>query len=369
MYTMFINPFPNAFGLDINDLSIKLVQLRRSVNLKNQVSFSPKIFRSIDLPAGLIVNGELQQPEEVRKKILHLLQGNKKQKPVKSPWVVTALPETHSFIKLINIAKPAEELFDDEIKTLAKKHIPFDEDDNYYIEWQIMPGGDEHNTRVLVGAVSQVVADSYTYLLESLGLGVVALEIEALAIARSLITASKPYENEARAILDIGATRSDLIVYDHDIVQFSTTLNFSGELLTTALEQKLHLSHEEAEKLKIEIGLNYKSKKNKAWAIIAEITNELEKQLKTTMQFYYSHFPDANRITRITMCGGASNLKYLDRVLSAKLKVLCRPGHPWKNLNCKKKIDMSDSESLSYATAIGLALRAADNPFFTRNVI
>jgi len=366
---MFINPFPNAFGLDINDLSLKLVQLERTTNWKRQTYFKPKVFRSLELPPGLIVNGELQQPEEVRKKIHHLLQGNKKQLPIKSPWVVAGLPETKSFIKLINVCQPAEELFDDEIKNLAKKHIPYDENECYYLEWQIMPTNNPKESRILIGAIPCQIADSYTYLLESLGLGVIALEVEALAIARSLITASKGYENEARAILDLGATRSSLVVYDHDIVQFSTTLNFSGELLTTALSQKLHLSLEDAEALKIETGLDYKAKKNKSWSIISEQTEELEKQLKNAMQFYYSHFPDANRITKITMCGGTSNLKYLDKVLSAKLKVLCRAGHPWKNLNWNKKIAMNDKEALGYATAIGLALRAADNPFFTQNVI
>jgi hypothetical protein len=41
----------------------------------------------------------------------------------------------------------------------------------------------------------------------------------------------------------------------------------------------------------------------------------------------------------------------------------------WKNLSAKKQIPISDEESLGYATAIGLALRAADNPFFKHDTI
>jgi type IV pilus assembly protein PilM len=297
-----------------------------------------------------------------------LIKGNKKDKPITDPWVVASLPETQSFIKLIKIKNTPEELTEDDIKELAKKHIPYDDDGSYYIEWQIMPS-DKDVTRILIGTIQKSIADSYTYLLESLGLGVIALEIEALAITRTMVTASKEYENEARALLDLGAARSSLIIYDKDIIQFSISLPFSGEIITTALAQKLHISAEEAETIKIKQGLNYRNKDSKAWEVLHKVTSDLIKYIKDAIDFYYSHFPEANKVTRITMCGGGSNMNKLDKILSSKLKVIAKPGHPWKNLSSDKILGVSEEESLSYATAIGLALRAADNPFFTHDAI
>lgn len=362
------NPFSNAFGLDLGDLSAKLVQLKNVSFPYRQLRYELKNYRAINFPAGTIVNGEIQKPEEVRRCLQELLQGNKEQKPIKNPWVVVGLPETQSFIKLIEMDKASEEPTAEEIKEVAKKHIPYEDDGSYYIEWQIMPPQEENKNRVLIGAVPKVIADSYTYLLESLGLGVIALEIEALSIARSLITASKGYEDEARGLLDLGAARSSFIVYDHDIVQFSTSIPFSGEIITTALSQEMHLSREEAEKIKMEQGLLY-HKKNKSWQIISSLTDDLIKHIQDAIQFYYSHFPHANRITRVTMCGGGSNMKNIDNILSKKLQIFCSPGHPWKNLNSKKPIIMNTEDSMRYPTAIGLALRAADNPFFTYDTI
>ncbi len=368
---MFTNPFPRAFGLDIGDLSIKLVQLKNESLWFHRPSYRLTTCRDLNLPAGLIVNGEMQKPEEVRRRLQSLLRGRGKEKPITSPWVVAVLPETQTFIKLIETKTPAADLLEDDIKTLAKKHIPYDDDGNYYIEWQIMPElkNSEPKTRILIGAVPKKIADSYTYLLESLGLGLVALEIEALAIARAMVTAHKEYEGEARGLLDLGAVRSSLVVYDHDIVQFSTSLPFSGELITTALMQQLHTTAEEAEALKIKQGLSYQSRQTKAFGIMTKMSAELIKYINDAIQFYYSHFPDTNRVTRITMCGGGANLHFLDRVLSSKLKILCRPGHPWKNLASNKLIPMTEGKSLGYATAIGLALRAASNPFFTYDAI
>jgi len=367
---MFSNPFPDAFGLDIGDLSVKLVQLRNHSFLHHKPYYKLVTCRSVDLPPGLIVNGELQKPEEVRKRIKRLLQGTKKQKTVKSPWVVVSLPETQSFIKHIEIKKPAEELIEEDIMLVAKKHIPFDED-NYYLQWQFLPDKleEKNSTNLLIGAVPKTISDSYTYLMESMGLGVLALEIEALALARSMVTAQKKYENEARAILHISATRSNLIIHDHDFIQFSTSLPYSGEILTTALSQKLRIPYEEAEKIKMEHGTSYKKGNDKAWKIIVDFNKQLTDSIKDALDFYYSHFPNTNKVTRIVMCGGGSNLKNLDKIISTSLKVIARPGKPWKNLSNNKEDTMPEDKSLSYAGAIGLALRAADNPFFTNDII
>ncbi|MBT3539035.1 type IV pilus assembly protein PilM [Candidatus Parcubacteria bacterium] len=367
---MFSNPFPNAFGLDIGDLSIKLVQLRNVSHRFRGASYELMTARSINIPPGLVVNGELEQPEQVRHYIQKLLQGKKgKAKPIKSPWVVAGLPETQGFIKLISIAKNIEEIIDDDIIIESKKHIPFTEEDKYYLDWQILPSSpNEESTHVLISAIPKFISDSYTYLFESLGLGVVSLEIEALSIARSMVTAQKEYKGEARAILDIGSTRSSLIVYDENTVQFSTSLPYSGEVLTTAIEQKLRVSHEEAEGLKRKYGLEYKKQK-KVWGTLMEQTKAFADTIRKSIHFYYSHFPDTNQITHITMCGSGSNMKHLEKILSLELKIECRSGKPWKNLQSKKEIKIPYEESIGYATAIGLALRAADNPFFKHDSI
>lgn len=372
---MFSNPFPNAFGLDISDLSVKLVQLRNVTRVSKSPSFELVNYRSIDLPHGLIVNGEMMQPEKVRKYIMHLLGpqkkagGKKNWGPIKGSWVVASIPEPQSFIKMITIEKPPEDILEDDVIIAAKKHIPFDQD-SYYVDWQIIPTEqDITGTSVFIGAVPKHIANNHTYLLESLGLGVVALELEALSISRSMITFEKEYEGEARAVLDIGATRSSLIIFDHGAVQFSMSIPFSGELLTTAVSQALNISYDEAEKKKIEYGLDYKKHRGKAFQTISKLTNQLVEDIKKSVDFYYSHFSPTNPITHITMCGGTANLKNLDTVLTEKLGITAAPGRPWKNLHSAKEILLPQERSLSYSTAIGLALRAADNPFFKRDII
>lgn len=370
---MFTNPFPHAFGLDIGDLSIKLVQLKRNSFFWDTPRFKVSAFRCIHLPYGIIVNGEIQKPEEVRHYIKKLLKGNANgEKPVRSPWVLASLPETHGFIKLITLNKKTDEVIEDDIVIESLKHMPYNEDDKYYIDWMVLPNSDAElkKTKLLIGAIPKSISDMYTYLLESVGLGVIGLEIEALSIIRSMVTAAKDYDGEARAILDIGATRTSFIVYDNDSVQFSTSIPFSGEVVNTAIVQNLKISYEEAEELKKNYGLEYE-KNPASWTHVMKLIDQFTGNLQQAIQFYYSHFSDTNKITRITMCGGGANLKKLPEILSLKLGIECAPGKPWKNVNQNKALfsnKISEDQSTDYATAIGLAIRAADN-FFRPNGI
>lgn len=370
---MFANPFPHAFGLDLNDLSIKVVQLRNASLLHRKPTYELSICRSTTLPHGLIVDGEIQQPEKVRKYIMHLLgkQEGKKQQDITSPWVVTALPETKSFLKRITIPKPRADILDDDVKAAAAQHLPYAED-TYYIDWQIIPCPDQHDdqmTSVLVGVTAKSIADMYTYLLESLGLGIMALEIESLSVARAMIGAQKDHTGEAHAILDIGASRTSFILYDHNSVEFSTILPFSGELLTTTLAQKLRLSYEDAEKRKIEIGLDYTQKKSKEWTVMMETVTAFVAHIKKAIQFYATHFPEANSLASIHLCGGSSNMKNLDTVLTESLGIPTAQKDPWSNLSARKPIPLTPEQSATYTTGVGLALRAADNPFFSHDMV
>lgn len=351
------NTFVGSFGLDIGDLSIKLIQFEKSNYFGKKDVFRIKEKRSINLPPGLIVNGEIQQPEMVRKKLLHILgkDKSKEYKKIKSPWVVADLPEPKTFIKMIEVDIPTKDLTDDDIKLNAKKHLPIDIDKSY-LDWQII-NKNHQTTNIIIGAVEKNTADIYTYLLESVGLTPLALEIEAISTARAMITANKEYKGEARAILDLGATRSILTIYDNGTVQFTTDLDFSGELLTTAITQQMKIKHLDAEKLKKENGLSYSSKHPQYLKIVSGLAYNLIKEIQKSFSFYKQHFNDTNPVTHITMCGGVSYFKNLDKLISKKLKIEAKPGLAWKNLN-NPNLEKDNPDGLSYASAIGLALRA-----------
>lgn len=354
------NPFPGAFGLSINDLSITLVQLKKHVAFFKPASFSVAITRSTTLPPGCIVNGEIAQPEVVRRKILHLLGDDGTYKPIKTPWVVANLPEPKTFIKLIQIEGATKDLLEDDILYHAAKHLPFSIDEAY-LDWQITTSGERY-TELLLSAVARTTADSYTYLLEAAGLNPLALELEAQAIARVMITEGKDYANEARALLEIGESRSSLVIYDKNTIQFTASISFSHDLITTALVQGLKITRDEASKLLGQQGLQYDKKQPKYIKIIDKQLEELTVELKKAFSFYHDHFTTSNPITHVTMSGTLSDLANLSSVLSQKIKISARPGNAWKNITSAKVSIAQSAQGTAQTIALGLALRAVKNP-------
>ncbi len=373
---MFINPFPNAFGLDIGDRSIKAVQLTNVSMRHRSPTFQLTSALSIELPKGLIENGELMKPEDVRKCIIELLnkkkgRQTKKTKSIRSPWVVANLPETQGFIKLISLEKNIADITAEDVINEAEKHVPF-EPNQYYLDWEIIPQPRMAITtisHILLAAIPKRIADSYTYLLESIGLGVMALEIESLALTRAMITSKKEYTDEARLLLDIGAARTSCIVFDHDMIQFSATIPYAGNILDADIATALKISEEKAEKQKIHYGLDIRHQNKITFTILQKGTDTLIQHIKQAIDFYYSHFSNPNRITHITMSGGGSNLKLLNTILTETLGIECAPGHEWKNLGEGIPDDIDEDVSRGFATAIGLALRAADNLFMKQDII
>ena len=134
-----------------------------------------------------------------------------------------------------------------------------------------------------------------------------------------------------------------------------------------AIAQKLHLSYDEAEMSKKTKGLEYHQ--SPVWSTLSHFTDQLVAQIQKTLLFYISHFPDAHKVGGIILCGGGATLKRLDKILSLKLKIPCRLGDVWQNLSARRPIPLPQEQSLAFATAVGLALRAADNPLFHGDMV
>ncbi|MFA6424282.1 MAG: pilus assembly protein PilM [Candidatus Magasanikbacteria bacterium] len=354
------NPFEGAFGLDIGDLSLKLVQLSPPSIFDRDHRYKIAHIATITLPPGYIVNGEIQQPEMVRHKLLQLLGRDGHGKKIKSPWVVADLPEPKTFLTSIEIDMPPEQITKDDIEYQCQKHLPFDISEAY-LDWQIIqPLEKSRLTRVLIGATQKTIADSYTYLLESVGLQPIALEVESLAIARSLMND----EGASGAILDIGATRSSIIIYDAGGVRFSTTINFSGEIINMSLIQQLKITYDEAEDIKIKNGLNYTKEIPSYLKIVDELVDNLILEIKKTISYYQDHYPHATPIEHIELCGGMAQMQNILPTLARRLKIKFTMGNGWKNIKTEKFTDEQKKfHEHTMVSATGLALRAVINPY------
>lgn len=357
---MFIKPFQHAFALDFGDRSIKVVQLSKKIS----GGFKLNHASTLPLSEGMIVDGEIQKPEEIIRLLKDHLNHHSRGL-IKTPWVVACLPEPKTYVQLIKVGADPVSGSIEEAAVLAEapSYLPY-ELDSVYLDWQPPESCsvEDKEAPVLLAAVPKIVTDAYTYLLNIAGFTPLALEVEALAIARAVINRRKDLTHEARGILDLGANRSSFIIYDHGIVQFSLTLPISGLKITKMIEEALQIAGPEAEKIKKECGLDQRKCHGKLKDVLVGVLEDLTAKIFQAVQFYKLHFPENEKLTGIRLCGGGANLPALESYLSAKLKMKVRRANPWVNLFPVGQEPLPLEDTLSYTTAIGLAMRALEKP-------
>lgn len=350
---------PSPFGLDISDLSIKLIFFKRKNLQAKTTSFKLAAFGQISVPEGCFDKGEIKDFEKVAYFIKKLCK-NPDYGKIESPYLISVLPETKSFIKLIEIPFAENGNISEAIKEEIKKDIPVAIEETY-LDWQIISrrslkqrfDQNEDKIKIIVGISPKNIVDDYTLLLKKSGLKPLALEIESVAIARSLFALKETSNYPPVAILDLGATRSSVIIFDEGAIQLTSATAVSGQEISKNLALNLKISFSKAEKFKTICGLNNK----KCQKIIDEILRPsieiLAKNAQEVIDFYQEQ--SNKKIGEILLCGGGANLKGLESFLSQKLKIKTKKGNPL--INIPFKTPFSPSESLSYTTAIGLALR------------
>jgi len=374
----FLTLKPEAFGLDISDLSLKIIKLK-----KKKGGLSLASFGETEVPAGIIEGGEIKNEDNLAKIIKEAVNKVKGEK-LKTKYVIASLPEEKSFLQVIQLPKMTEEELKKAIRFEAENYIPLPIEE-VYLDFQIVQPLYNHldHLDVLIAALPKKTVDPYVASIKKAGLMPAVLEIESQAIARALI------KNEVSPspilLIDLGATRTGFIIFSGYSLRFTFSIPVSSQKLTEAISKTMNINLFEAEKLKRKYGLEVREKvsfrkKIKGIKFEKEITEDkrifnalipsiidLIEQIKKYLDYYQTHmghehlFPDSKELVKkILLCGGGANLKGLSEILSLGLKIPVVMGNPWVNIlpePLKEVPRLPYEKSLSFTTALGLALR------------
>ena len=133
------------------------------------------------------MNGEIKHEEEVVK-VLQNAFAKPQYGKLTTRHVVCSLPEEHSFTRVIQLPKMNMSEAKEAIKWEIEQNIPMAISDVYY-DWQLVPleqKGIEHQD-VLISAAPRTIVDGYVSVIKKCGFIPRALEVESVAVSRSLV--------------------------------------------------------------------------------------------------------------------------------------------------------------------------------------
>jgi type IV pilus assembly protein PilM len=345
----------SAFGLDISDLSIKAVQLNDDKEDKKVLSFG-----RVQLPSGIIVDGEIIDKEKVSQAVKKLLKisGPKK---IKNKKVVCSVPETKAFLRIITLPKMNDQEVKEAIKWEIEANIPLPLDQVYF-DWQILEKKltkEENKLSILVVAISRTTANNTLETLEACGLEVMGLEVESVAQARSLV--KEKGDDLTRLVIDFGDRRTSFFVLIDNFPCFTSSIPISCQTLTDAIAKSLNLSTEEAEKIKLQYGIGSFASRDVVFKAMEPVLENLISEIEKSIDFYLTDLNYSNDIDKIIICGGGANAKGIIPYLSTKLGRVVELGDPWVNFSSHGKLPKIERDkSVEYSTAIGLAIKGID---------
>ena len=346
-----------VFGLDISDLSIKYLQFR-----PDGKGPKPDIFGEIPVPEAVIENGKIKKEDELEKILSGWLA--KEWGKFRSAFAVVSLPEEEGFLRLIQIPKIKRDEVANAIRWEIEGNIPLPLNELVY-DYEVVepPDSNFDHLDVVISAFPKTVVESYLGVLRRAGLKVLAMEVESQAIVRSLL----PYltrSGEAKIIVDIGRTRTGIIIFAGGAIVYTTTVNFGGKILEENLMRNLNISMEEAVAVKNGKGLDKNAYEGGIFDALLPALSALADELKKTITFYQTHAKHTHRvdglIDSIILIGGDGNLLGLATYLSGALKVRTVMGDFLSVLSSSPSFPipaLPRNKSLAYATAIGLGLR------------
>lgn len=341
------------FGLDLSDLSVKIVHFSFGRGGEKIVS----AFGSAPVSPGSIVDGEIKSSDAVRRAILQCMQ----EANVRSKRVFCSLPEGKSFLRIIEMPNLPDRELEESIRFQIEENIPMGVDQLYY-DWMRMPQGFSRNEKkvsILLVAVARSVADAFLETIESVGLEVIGMGTESVAQAQSLLLDKQDEQKrESVLLVDLGDRRTTVTFAVGGVPCFASSVPLSSQMMTEAIAQTLRVSSDEAERIKRERGIGSFVKRDPVFTAVESVLEHLVGQIRTSMDFFIGGLGFSRSIDRIILCGGGANTAGLSVYLGKRLEKTVERGNPWVRMRLNGNIPPIPYEgSLRYSTAIGLALQ------------
>lgn len=333
------------FALDIGTTAVRAVQLRGG----SQKSLAK--YGSMPVDIKISQSDSAEDKRKLGDAVSKLLS----QAKISTKDVVVGIPSNRMFATVVDFPKLSNSELKKTIEYQADTHVPMSKEEAK-IDWAILgdsPSGAD-KTEVLIASVSNKYAEGRLEMLESLGLNVVAIEPDALALSRSLL---KHDLQGANLILDIGAQATDLVVVLNQSPRLIRSIPTGGEAFVKAAVQNLNIDEKQATQFVYKFGLNADKMEGQVARAIESTVDSIVTEVQKSIKFFTTRYAGVN-IEKIVVSGGASTLPGFPLHVANKLGVQVEIGNAWQNVSYPQS-KHNDLIALSnhFAVAVGLAER------------
>lgn len=343
----------HLLGIDVGTGSLKIAE----VSLKKKRPLLTCI-GTADLPQNIVADGKIADGHALTDMLKKLLPTC----GITCRDAVAVLGGQSVFIREL----PLPVLNSDELKEALKweveKYVPYAPETYYYDFSIIGPGQTDREVKVLLVAAQLSAINERVQIVKNAGLRPVAIDIEPLALYRTLAGAANPM------VVDIGRTISQVIVFQNGSPAVTRTIPLGGQRFTEVVMNVLGLDGTEAEHLKHRQDnlLHKPEHQGETTALHLQLqllVDELARELRRTADYYQMQHRDAI-VENVFLTGGGAILHNLAANLAAQLDLPVAVHDPLAMLDVVPSLDKQYLAGIApqLNVAVGLGLRGGDTP-------
>jgi type IV pilus assembly protein PilM len=327
---------------------------------------SPEVVQlaRMDLEPGIVVGGELREPEALAAALRTFFRQNKLPRQSVRLGIASNRIGVRMF-ELGGIDDPKQ--LENAIRFRAQEALPIPLEEavlDYHMLGETVDDEGQTKHRVLLVVAYRDLVDRYVSACKKAGIKVAGVDLEAFALLRAL--GERPAEgmNAAIVVASVGSDRSTLAVSNGETCEFTRVIEWGGMNLNVAIARALDMTPSEAEPIKRSVNLLEPAESmnldpERAARVRTAVSEELQnfaRELVSSLQFYQGQ-PGSLGIAEIVLSGGTAQLPGLDAELGRLIGVRVRVGDPLARVERGKKLG-DEHELGSLAIAIGLGIES-----------
>lgn len=334
------------FALDIGTTAVRVVELRQNGDAWSLVRYG-------SAPVDIKV-ATSDAPDDQRR-LGQVITNLVTQAGLTTHNVVVGMPSNKTFATVVDLPDlPPQELAAT-IKYQAEQFIPMAIED-VKVDWAVLGKSlrDSAKIEVLLASVSNKFSEARLDLVESLGLNVVALEPDSLALVRSLVPAGS---RDAHMIVDFGDFTTDIVMVLAGAPRLIRSIPVGMQTLIKIAQQNLTIDANQATQFIMKFGLYPDRLEGQILKALDATLEQFVAEIIKSAKFFQSRYPNVP-ISSVVLSGFTLSIPAFGEYIATKSGLPTAAGNAWGNVRFSPDLrDNLMQIGPQFAVAVGLAER------------
>jgi len=318
------------------------------------------------------VSSDPAQDEETRRKArVATIKTLVKEARVRTRKTILSVPGRSVFTRARTLPPVPEYKVSQIVGYEIRQQIPFPLE-QIALDYQILNRTESGSYDVMMAAIKVDVVEKHLDILRETKSAIDVVDVSPFAVYNWLKhTGEFGTDGECVAVLDLGATTTEIVIERGNQFRFTRPLNMGGNDVTNALAAALGAKFADAEKFKRERAFaptGDPARDGRMGEVLSPVLSRLVSEVSRSFGYFRS-LPGGGMVDRVIVTGGGACLRNIVPYLQRQLGIEVRIARPLAGLAIGANAQQANEHPEQACVALGMALRCCEKTTIEINLI